>query len=243
MNSRFHRRKIARWNKKVMSMESLGYLTITLPMQVRMIFQTRRALDDLRTYWKRKLIRDGYNKGLCRYHWAGDKSPGKWHPHLNVLIEAKWIHADIIDQWKKDYRKWLSEYTRTEIPVVDIEYHYAIPRWRRKRILRYVTRATLTWYSLDLAIALKGFRNMVAWGNKVDWASQRDLFPDNHEREMTRIDQIQAGICPFTGKKIQWTSKKRAEDVILGNYREVAVSGIYLDAETYQKWKGLNHEP
>jgi len=240
-NSRFHKRKIARWFKKVMSMDSMGYLVITIPEAVRFVFQNQKALDDLRTYWKRKLIRSGYKKGLCRYHWAGDKHPKKWHPHLNILIDAKWINEEIIENWKKDYRKWLEDYVRESIPVVDIYYHYTIVRKKRIKGLRYITRATLIWYSPDLAGILKGFRNMVSWGRPIDWISQAYVFPDNKEREMSRVDQIVAGICPFTGKKIHWSSKERIEDTCLGTLRELCVSGIYVDSETYDKWRAFSH--
>ena len=238
-NSRFHRRKITRWYNKVMSMSSLGYLVITVPEQLRTFFQNQKALGDLRTYWKRKLIREGYKKGLCRYHWTGDKHPKKWHPHLNILIDEKFIQKERLEAWHDDYRKWLQDYVHVTVSEVVINYHYKIHLKGRRRILRYVTRATLTRYSPELAGMLKGFRNMVAWGQKAEWLAQSKIFMEKEEREMSKVDQILAGICPFTGKRIRWRGKEKIEDKCPGTLRELALSGIYVDSETYQKWRLL----
>lgn len=241
-NSRYHKRKMNRWRKKVMSMPSLGYLVITVPEQARFLLQTRKALEDLRTYWKRKMIRCGYKTGLIRYHWAGDKNPRKWHPHLNILINSKFLDKRILKQWRQDYRKWLHDYTKIEIPVVDINYHYRIDQRGREKILRYVTRATMIWYEPGLAGILKGFRNMVSWGKRADWIYQMSFLPSKRERDMTYVDQIMAGICPITGKKINWTGRERIQDKIPGIYQEIAVTGVFVDESTWQKLKSILYE-
>ncbi|GAI44522.1 unnamed protein product, partial [marine sediment metagenome] len=55
---------------------------------------------------------------------------------------------------------------------IDVNYHYRLSPGKMVHTLKYVTRATFRDYTwdLDMAMELRGFRNMVVWGrpDKVD---------------------------------------------------------------------------
>jgi len=39
-----------------------------------------------------------FARGLVRWHWAGDKNPGKWNPHLNVLVDISSLYDEVRDE-------------------------------------------------------------------------------------------------------------------------------------------------
>jgi hypothetical protein len=57
LDSIVHRRRMARWHAKVHSMEKVGYLVITIPIELRKFYNTKEALTEFRTYIRRKLQR------------------------------------------------------------------------------------------------------------------------------------------------------------------------------------------
>jgi hypothetical protein len=65
-------------------------LIITIPLQIRAYFNSKEALNDFRTYWRRKLKREGYSCGVMRYHWAGEDGY-KYAPHINILAPGGYI--------------------------------------------------------------------------------------------------------------------------------------------------------
>lgn len=85
-----HRRKMGRLWANWFSLKQHGYLVFTIPskhwQQIGKIEMT-----SLTTYIQGKLKRDGYDKGFSRWHFAGDKQPGRWQPHLNIVIEAGYL--------------------------------------------------------------------------------------------------------------------------------------------------------
>lgn len=118
-NSNIHKRRVARWWNKIMSMNSVGYLVITIPEQFRDDFYNKKLLSAFRRYIIRKLKEDGFDKGLSRWHWAGsckhcrEKGCEKcnntgmsstWKPHLNILIENGY------EPFVTDPENWISRY-------------------------------------------------------------------------------------------------------------------------------------
>jgi len=118
-NSNIHKRRVARWWSKIMSMESVGYLVIPIPDQFRNDFYDRNLLSAFRRYIIRKLKDDGFDKGLSRWHWAGsckyckEKGCEKcnntgmsdiWKPHLNILIENGY------EPFVTDVENWINRY-------------------------------------------------------------------------------------------------------------------------------------
>jgi hypothetical protein len=106
-NSIIHKRRMERWWGKIMQMKKVGYLVITIPEQLREIFKNEDNLKEWRKYLTRKLQRLGYDRGLSRFHWAGDcpiceghgcrvcyftGGDSEYKPHLNILIEQGFIN-------------------------------------------------------------------------------------------------------------------------------------------------------
>ena len=85
-----HQRRHYRWLPKVKSMQSVGYLVVTLPMEVRKYFMDQKRLSVFRRYCIRLLKREGFDRGLCRWHWCGEDGV-TWHPHLNFLFPGIYI--------------------------------------------------------------------------------------------------------------------------------------------------------
>ena len=208
--SAVHKRRIARWWGKVMSMPEMGYLVITTPKEVRESFKNKAVLSAFRTYVKRYLQRMGYDKGLVRYHWAGDD--GKiWHPHLNILIEEGFLSKNKMSALKRDLATWFKEMFPTSLkgkkPKINAWYSYANPKaegFERHKIhkLKYILRSTLTKIDpkrnakdKELARILKGFRTTSTWGK---W--------DKDKENTSELAALVSGNCPHKecGKRLKW---------------------------------------
>ena len=35
-----------------------------------------------------------FKRGVLRWHWFGDKVPGKWNPHANVVVDSGYIENE-----------------------------------------------------------------------------------------------------------------------------------------------------
>ena len=205
-----HKRRIARWWPKVMQMEKLGYLVITVPPMIREQIKDKKALSDFRTYVKRKLQRMGYDRGLIRYHWAGED--GKtWHPHLNILIEEMFMPKKVMAEIKRDLCTWFSNYFDEDPAKLKINmwYSYSKPLSstfvaHKIHKLKYITRATMKVHpSWDIVKVLKGFRTTSTWGK---W--------DKSKENTSELASLEAGLCPHPEcrQKIAWEGGK--ENVI-----------------------------
>lgn len=221
-DSEAHKRRMARWWGKVMQMSSMGYLVITIPEHLRDRFKNKESLNALRRYWVRKLKREGYNRGLCRYHWAGDTNFGKWHPHLNLLFDGNYIEKGVLELWREEYKRWLENYLGVSLEEVDIRYGYKITKRKKIFTLKYVTRATLRWEDPKLMNLLYRFRTMMSWGNWEKWEGE-----EGEDKEMDILDKIQRGICPICGKRIHWFGY--ILDIPLTDFKEIGSSGYYID--------------
>jgi hypothetical protein len=133
--SPIHQRRVNKWFSYVKDWQSVGYIVITLPVEVRYLFlENVELLKDLRYKVLRKLKdKKGYNfnKGLARFHWFGDcenckgegcpycKNTGAadfWHPHLNILVPGSFIKD--IRTYFEPLRRWLANYL---LKLVDAE--------------------------------------------------------------------------------------------------------------------------
>lgn len=155
--SPIHQRRVSRWLKLIDQFNSLGYLVFTFPKEVRFLFLDKAQLSDFRYQLKRKLLRDGFKKGLMRWHWFGDckscsgfgcyfcndtGSGSEFHPHLNIFIDKKYISN--LSEFKENYKRWVKLYVNR---LLDEEI--------KKRILLIEKYGSLTdksdqaWLELD----------------------------------------------------------------------------------------------
>jgi hypothetical protein len=150
----------------------------------------------------------GYSRGLRRWHFFGDKSK-KWHPHLNVLVDGTFIAPDKLAKIKADYARLLNT------DIVDVNYRYHRTPGTMVHSLKYVTRATFKdWaWEPDIALEIRGFRNMVPWGGHDRWNDEPewdlgdlDSGSENEVEGMDikAVDSLSRGICPVCGKPVKW---------------------------------------
>jgi len=156
----------------------------------------------------------GYSRGLRRWHWFGDitrsglRGDIPFHPHLNCLVDGGFVAMATLEKIKAAYASLLGA------DVVDVNYRYRVSPGKMVHSLKYVTRATFQDYDLDLEMAmeLRGFRNMVVWG-RGQWDgppvwSLADLQgkpkAEVEELDIEAINNLAAGVCPVCGKALTW---------------------------------------
>lgn len=201
-----HKRRVARWWGKVMSMPEMGYMVVTVPKECRASFKNKVVLSNFRTYLKRKLQRMGYDKGLIRYHWAGDDGY-TWHPHLNILIEEGYLSKAKMVELKEDLQTWFTKKFPMSLKgkkaKINLWYSYATPgeKFEAHKIhkLKYITRSTFknldTVKDIDLVRVLKGYRTTSTWGK---W--------EKDKTNTSALASLEAGKCPHPEcrKPVSW---------------------------------------
>lgn len=202
-----HNRRFARWLKKIQQMESVGYFVFTIPEDLRSKFRTREELARLGKQVQELLKAHGHVRGLRRWHFFGDKSTA-WHPHLNVLVDGGFVSPEQLEGIKAEYAGIL----KADLAVVN--YRYKGKPGKMVHTLKYVARATFRDYrwSPELAMELRGFRNMVSWGrglwdNDPVWSLQ-DLKgkarASVEDLDVPAIESLAAKKCPDCGLPLKW---------------------------------------
>jgi hypothetical protein len=199
-----HKKRKAPWIEKVMSSSSWLYLVFTLPPEVRADYRTQKKIGALGVALKRLLQRAGYDRGLRRWHWFGDRSR-VYHPHLNVLVPGEWMDAATLVRIKRSYATILG------VAVDRVNVRVSARRGPSAVLhsVRYITRSTFKQreWDLDLARELVGFRNSSSWGR--NWERVWEL-PKGEETEGAEVKGALAarlldmGICPDCGSSIKW---------------------------------------
>lgn len=199
-----HMRRFSRWIGKAQQLTTMGYLVFTIPEELRVRYRCQEALNELT---KRVTAGDksrkiegmlkgmGFTRGLARWHWFGE-TPGKYHPHLNVIVEAGQLTPEQLQGIKTAYASILG----VSQAVVNYSYTTEIPKM--VHILKYVTRSTFKEYTWDerMAAELYNFRNMRSWG---DWSGEAQWKIEGGEK-MEDIAKLEKKICPCCGEPIVW---------------------------------------
>lgn len=135
------------------------YIVVTIPPEIRKYYRNHKALNDFRTYWRRKLKLEGRRYGITRFHWCG-KDGYYWHPHINILCDGGFITKEKLREWRSELGRWFKMYHKLEFtPVANIRTAYTRDSDKIKFWLRYVTRATQTKYNKENENTIHGFRN------------------------------------------------------------------------------------
>lgn len=207
-NSVAHRRRIARLMPKVQQIQKLGYLVIEFPDKYRKIpgwtysrrglrAATKRIVDCLAGKRQGRKGRVGgfFARGILRWHWFGDKLPGKWNPHVNVLVDAGYISDAELETIKAKLRQALM------CPDLIVHYSYFDNTRQMMNKVEYVTRATFLDESWDgyMASQLYGFRNIRWWGT---WSGPSAWSLPDESYKVT--SDLESGHCPKCHEKIAW---------------------------------------
>jgi hypothetical protein len=98
--------------------------------------------------------------------------------------------------------------------MADVNYRYRLSAGKMVHTLKYVCRSTFLDYEWDieLALGLRGFRNMVVWGRgqwdgEPSW-SLADLGGKARAEvdglDIEAINSLRAGVCPVCSKPLVW---------------------------------------
>lgn len=203
-----HQRRFSRWIDKALRIKTMGYMVFTIPEDIRFKYRTKASLTRLAQQVVKMLKNYGFERGLRRYHFFGDKST-KYHPHLNVIVDGEFLTPIALAAIKREYARILN----TKKAVV--YYRYANTPAKMVHILKYVLRATFkdARWDVPMALELRGFRNQSWWGsgkwsNAFEW-SLSDL-PNKREElgeyDYEAIAALEQGLCPICGEPIEWSS-------------------------------------
>lgn len=214
--SEAHNRRIIRWLSKVQQMESLGYFVIELEKVDRL----RVCRDYLRRFKKKVkdiLKQSGFERGLIRYHWFGDRNPVKYglNPHLNVVVDGEYINSKKLENIKNSLVEGLVDAGLCEKFVI-VHYSFAVGPRKIYQKLKYITRATFKDIKWNYAFAkeIHGFRNNDYWGFK-KWDQDEkwnldDIRSDEYDDDkdevlsMKDLEKLAKNVCPICGGKIEY---------------------------------------
>ena len=205
--SKLHLRRFARWLPKAFQCKVMGYFVFTIPEATRAKFRTKEALSFLS---KRVTSGDkskrivgllknfGFDRGFSRWHFFGDKST-KYHPHLNVIVNAGRISHSTLEAIKREWANILG------VDKVVVQYSFTRKQAKMVHILKYVTRLTFKDEAWDeqLAFDIKNFRNMRSWGV---WKDE-PVWEMKGKAKYEHIESLEKGLCPKCGKPIHWGKK------------------------------------
>ncbi len=206
-DSKVHQRRKADWFPRVVQAESWAYIVLTIPPEVRDRYRTQEALGKLGTAAKRMMQRHGFERGLRRWHFFGDRSK-VYNPHLNLLTPSGWLTKDQIEGLKDSWANILQiDRSRVNLKVRICD----TPRKILHRV-RYITRATFKEWRWDewLARELVGFRNSSSWGHWDDSPAWEVGKGEDGCEDGYRVAMLQRGLCPEDRTPITWGGLVRA---------------------------------
>jgi len=187
-----HQRKYWRWVPKFKVFDSVGYMVITIPKEVRYQFYDRKRLQQFRVYIHAMMKREGFSKGLSRWHWCGED--GKtWHPHINLLFGAGHLPKEKLIRLRELITARLSFLCNKSIDTIVLNYRYSTERGKKYHWLKYVTRATFRTFDHDIYRTTKGFHNNTPWGK---WEKPKGS---------NDIAKLESSICPICDSPIKWS--------------------------------------
>lgn len=136
----------------------VGYFVITCPLELREQWKDKEVLNKVALYIQRMLAREGFPFGYSKWHFAGDENPGKWYPHLNVLVPGRYLTPEKLERIKRLIYEHLG--------VKVVHYEYAKDPERIIHMVYYITRPT---WNMQVEVESTGwsrFRKSRIWGKK-----------------------------------------------------------------------------
>lgn len=205
-----HQRRFSRLLPKAMQLAAMGYLVIEWPDRYRHtkgrvysakgLRQTADVVVDVLAgarKGRRGRVGGYFSRAMVRWHFYGEKRPGKWNPHLNILTESGHIEDYKLDAIKAHLRESLN------CPDLIVHYEYTSNVHKMIHLLKYVTRATFLNRDWDnyMANELFGFRNIRSWGK---WDGEPVWGAEGQEFYLG-IAKMESGKCPKCGGHLTWS--------------------------------------
>jgi len=186
----------------VQEQKSIQYLVITIPYKLRELFRDQENLNKFRIYWRRKLKREGNERGIMRWHWCGEDGH-KWAPHLNILMEGGYMERSELKQWRKDLAHWFkSEFKLNYLPSSNFYTSYTNDTVKLKHWTNYVLRATQTIWNPQNEETISKYKNTTVFGE--NWPKAVETEDEILQKKLSGFE-----IDPVTGdqEKIIWAKK------------------------------------
>lgn len=186
---------------KAFQMVGIGYFVIEWPLSSRDRLKTKEALSEMGKRVKGAMQSLGYGRGLRRWHYFGGKNI-KYNPHINVLVDGKYLGKERLEAVKYYLRMVLDE------PDLIINYSYRKSVAEKVHTLKYVTRATFLNIDWDepLAYGLYNFQNQNYWG-KWDQEPVWGLGGADEDLRTQEVVALESGFCPKCGGELSWGRK------------------------------------
>jgi len=240
-NSKMHLRRFARLLPRAMQMPKIGYFVIEWELASRHKLRNKKAISRIGIKIRKEFKAMGYNRGLSRWHWFGEKT-NKYNPHLNVLVDGMFIPDSRLEGIKSRLKSLLNE------PNLIVNYSYRKSPGEMVHTLKYITRPTFldAHWDIPIALELRGFRNQSWWGSG-NWSGElvwslEDLTGEAKKEvinmDYKAIESLQAGISPKTGGKITWG--KALPIGILDNIPKRDLGAGYYELEPVRPPPGLS---
>jgi len=230
-HSRRIQKNVPRVTQILKESDSIQYIIVTIPKQVRPLFNNQEALNDFRTYWRRKLKREGYSKGIMRWHWAGEDGY-IYKPHLNILVPGKFIPQSVLSRWRNELSLWFRVYCQLpNRPVSNIYSAYTKSEGKAKHWVSYVFRATQTFFNKWSADTIKGYRNTSIFGK---W-EKLEQTPEEIEAMALRgfYQDPQSGNLEKITWQMQYSTKRKCLTPKLARIEEIAIESCTLISRAY----------
>ncbi len=215
-----HQRRISRWLKKAVQMESVGYWVLTAHPELRSHFRDPEFLSYIARKSTQMFKSFGYGRGLRRWHWFGEEEnaqPGEapvYHPHLNVIVDGGFIEPERLDEmrdaWGRLIRRAIKKIHKIDLgetPETEVHYSYGETPGQKYHRVRYVQRSTFKNLQWDeyMARQLLGFRNNQTWGK---WDGEALWQPEPQDSAPTEgAQKLQGNNCPSCDieSEIEWS--------------------------------------
>jgi len=203
-----HKRRMARIFPRVFEYDFIAYVVITFDLEIRKLMHNPQVLSSLARKARRTLKKMGYTKIYTRWHFYGDKNPGVYNPHLNVLIDGGLLSREALEHLKSELRRALvPRAIRQSIKnELVIKYQFTRDAGRKVHWIKYITKATFLNEGWDerLAAHLYEFHNGCFSGT---FNGQKKWRLTGTDKKYNCLIKLSQGLHPVSGKLITWARK------------------------------------
>ncbi|MBA7672644.1 hypothetical protein ES703_80828 [subsurface metagenome] len=278
-NSASHKRRQARILPRIQQVKELGYFVVEWPDWARHIGEkginpdldqgekvagwcyskaelqdTTKAIIEVmagRRCGRRGRVGGYFPRGIGRWHWFGDKIPGKWNPHFNILVDSAYLEKPQLEEIKASLRAALN------CPELIVHYSYFDKPGQMVQKVRYITRATFLndQWNPYMARELFNFRNIRWWGSwkgAVAWELKELEGEGEDIAGLEAVSSLQRGICPDcgrplkairhnsrTGQAVVWSRPIDSVYLKIWDSREISGSGYYRIPGTKSRYRSI----
>ncbi|GAI72640.1 unnamed protein product, partial [marine sediment metagenome] len=177
----------------------MAYDDITFPLEVRPLMRNPKVLSLLAKKARKAYRQAGYRKVYTRWHFFGEHGE-KYHPHLNVLYDGRWLSKQELASFKDYLRRKLLPRSIAKLIKRNLVIHHQYTRNPKRKMhwIKYVTKATFLERSWDepLDNALFGFHNGCfagTWNDPPKWKLT------GTDKKYNALIKLREGLHPISG--------------------------------------------